>query len=184
MKSGSLPSSLELNGNWTLYFPPGWDCPESLVLDRLVDWRELPGEGMRHFSGTARYQTTVQIPEQYFAAGTRLWLELGKAENLADIMVNGQPMGVIWCPPYEVDITDAVRAGVNGVAISVTNLWWNRLVGDAKYPGGFPDGQGGYACTGPGTFATHKAWSAADTLLPSGLLGPVQLRVQRRIVIP
>jgi hypothetical protein len=183
VESGSLPASFELNGNWTLSFPSGWDCPESLALDRLVDWRELPGEGMRHFSGTARYQTKVKIPEHYIVAGDRLLLELGAVENLAEISVNDQPMGVIWCPPYEVDITEAVRAGENELAVSVTNLWWNRLVGDAKYPGGFPDGLGGAAGTGPRTFGTHVAWSAADSLLPSGLIGPVQIRIQRHIPV-
>lgn len=91
---------------------------------------------------------------------------------------------MLWCSPYTVDITSAARLGANELEIEVTNLWWNRLVGDAKYPGGFPDGRGGFTGDAPKTFTTHTAWGPREELEPSGLLGPVRLQVERHVPLP
>ncbi len=184
LDSGPVPAPLDVAGSWTLCFPPGWDCPDRIVLDKLRDWRESPIEGVRHFSGTARYQTMLDIPEDYLARGDRVWLDLGAVETIAAVKVNGQALGVLWCSPYAVDITGAARPGANAIEIEVTNLWWNRLVGDAKYPGGFPDGRGGFTGDAAKTFTTHKAWGPREELEPSGLLGPVQLQVERHVPLP
>jgi hypothetical protein len=60
-------------------------------------------------------------------------------------------------------VTGALRPGENKLTLKVTNLWVNRLIGDqqpnaAKF-----------------TFTTYKPYDADAPLLPSGLLGPVQL---------
>lgn len=184
LDTGPLPAPIEVAGPWTLSFPPGWDCPESLVLEKLIDWRDSPLEGVRHFSGTARYRAVLDLPEGYLARGDRLWLDLGAVATIAAVQVNGKAMGVRWCPPYAVDITDAVRPGANEIEVEVTNLWWNRLVGDAKYPGGFPDGRGGFTGQAPRTFTTHKAWGPREELEPSRLLGPVRVQVERHAPLP
>lgn len=54
-------------------------------------------------------------------------------------------------------------------AVKVTNLWVNRLIGDAQ-----PDTTHKY------TFTTQAFYKADSPLLPSGLLGPVQLLRERR----
>jgi hypothetical protein len=46
----------------------------------------------------------------------------------------------------------------------LTNLWVNRIIGDQQ-----PDAVRKY------TFTTMPFYTAASSLLPSGLLGPVQL---------
>jgi hypothetical protein len=183
VQSGPIPAPIRLLDGWVVHFPPGWDCPDSLALDRLMDLRDLPEEGMRHFSGTAVYRTSLKVPDDRKVDGDRFVLDLGRVETIAEVKVNGQPLGVIWCPPYEADITGALRAGENDLEIAVTNLWWNRLVGDAKYPGGFPDGKGGFTGRPSGTFATHQAWTAVDSLLPSGLIGPAQVRSERLLTV-
>jgi hypothetical protein len=37
-------------------------------------------------------------------------------------------------PPFRYDITEKLKLGVNTVNIAVTNLWPNRLIGDAAFP--------------------------------------------------
>ena len=90
-------------------------------------------------------------------------VDLGDVRELAEVRLNGRPLGVLWTSPFRLDITDAVRPGVNRLEVKVTNLWVNRLIGDA---------QPGAAKT---TFTTIPTYDADAPLRPSGLLGPVRI---------
>ena len=59
-------------------------------------------------------------------------LDLGQVGDVADVLVNGQPVGVAWKAPYRLDIGSAVKSGRNELEIRVANLWVNRLIGDAQ----------------------------------------------------
>jgi hypothetical protein len=83
-------------------------------------------------------------------------------KNLAEVSVNGKPLGILWKAPFRVDVTDALKPGANALEIRVTNLWVNRLIGDRQ-----PDVAKKY------TFTTQTFYQADSPLLPSGLLGPV-----------
>jgi len=52
------------------------------------------------------------------------------------VSVNARSLGPLWKPPYRVDVTDALQAGRNEIAIKVTNQWTNRLSGDRIVPAG------------------------------------------------
>ena len=52
--------------------------------------------------------------------------------NLAQVLVNGKQIGIIWKTPFRVDVTDALKPGVNALEVKVTNLWVNRLIGDQQ----------------------------------------------------
>ena len=85
-------------------------------------------------------------------------------ENLAEVIVNGKPMGVVWKKPYQVDVTDALKRGKNTLEVKVTNLWVNRLIGDQQ-----PDVKEKI------TYTTMPFYQADSPLLPFGLLGPVKV---------
>ena len=53
---------------------------------------------------------------------------------LADVTLNGKPLGILWTPPYTCDATGLVRSGTNEFKIEITNLRVNRLLGVAKLP--------------------------------------------------
>jgi hypothetical protein len=93
-----------------------------------------------------------------------LWLDLGDVKNIAEITVNGKPLGVLWKAPFRVDVTGALKPGSNTLEIKVTNLWVNRLIGDQQ-----PDVTTKY------TYTAVQFYRADSPLLPSGLIGPVQL---------
>ena len=48
--------------------------------------------------------------------------------------LNGRDLGILWKPPYRLDITGAVKPGENRLEVSVTNLWINRMIGDEQLP--------------------------------------------------
>ena len=54
--------------------------------------------------------------------------------DIAKARVNGSEVGVLWKPPYRVDITGRLQAGANTLTVEVTNQWTNRLTGDRSLP--------------------------------------------------
>jgi len=156
-------------GPWPLRFQVGRGAPASITLDTLGSWSDHADAGVKYFSGTGTYTATIQAPPTWFKSGARLWLDLGRVENIAEVSIAGVPLGVAWKPPFRVEITRALKPGANTVEIRVTNLWVNRLIGDRQ----------------PGvpvkyTFTRPEFYKADSPLLPSGLLGPVRVVEKRR----
>jgi hypothetical protein len=82
-------------------------------------------------------------------------------KNLAEVVVNGKSLGIVWHSPYRIDATSVLKPGANQVVIKVTNAWVNRMIGDQQ-PGATKI-----------TFADVKPYKVDSPLLSSGLLGPV-----------
>jgi hypothetical protein len=152
-----------ISGPWDVAFEPRRGAPAQTVFDRLISWPESSDAGVKYFSGHATYRKTVELPAAALRGGARIQLDLGDVREIATVAVNGKPVGTAWHPPYKLDITKALRPGANELAITVVNLWPNRIIGD-KQPGATPI-----------TFAPQARYSASSPLLPSGLLGPVRL---------
>ena len=53
-------------------------------------------------------------------------------KNIAEVSVNGKYLGIVWKPPFRVDVTGIMKPGTNALEIKVTNLWVNRLIGDQQ----------------------------------------------------
>ena len=153
-----------VEGPWELAFQADRGAPARITLDKLSSWHENSDTGVKYFSGTGTYTKTIQAPAGWFKIGTRLLLDLGDIKNLAEVTVNGQPLGVLWKTPFQVDVTDALQPGANALQVKVTNLWVNRLIGDRQ-----PDAAKKY------TYTTQQFYQAGSPLLPSGLLGPVRI---------
>jgi beta-galactosidase/beta-glucuronidase len=153
-----------LDGSWDLSFQPDRGAPAKITLDKLISWSESADLGVKYFSGTGTYTRAVDAPTAWFKSGARLWLDLGDLKNLAEVLINGKSLGVVWKKPFRVDVTDALKPGANSVEVRVTNLWVNRLIGDQQ-----PNVTRKY------TYTTIRFYRADSPLLPSGLLGPVQL---------
>jgi hypothetical protein len=186
--AANIPAPQEITGAWNLSFPPNWGAPPSVALDKLISWTAHTNDGVRYFSGTATYDKDIEIPAERLNAGRELWLDLGAVKNFAAVSLNGQNLGVLWKPPFRVNVTSAAKPGVNKLVVKVTNLWPNRLIGDEQLP---PDVEwngkqlkewpqwlldGKPSPTGRLTFTTWHHWTKDSPLLESGLLGPVTLR--------
>ncbi len=157
--------TIEFSGPWTLSFPSGWGAPSSIPMNELKAWKDLDmNPEAKAFSGTAIYTATfdageVQNKQQFI-------LDLGKVEMIASVSLNGKLLRTLWTPPYRLELSEAVKPGINKLSVEVTSTWFNRLVFDASQP----ENQ-------------RKTWvintPAKDAALrESGLLGPVMLTVQ------
>ncbi|MCP4608572.1 MAG: hypothetical protein GY845_07650 [Planctomycetes bacterium] len=165
-----IPSALQLTGPWNVYFPVGWGAPNSVTFAELKSWTEHGNPGIHNFSGTANYKKNFRIPRHWFSKDRKIYLDLGNLWSLGEVTLNGHSLGILWKPPYRIEITDAARSGQNKLEIEITNTWANRLVGDTKLP---PDQR--YCRTNITYSGTPGiAWKDIP-LRPSGLMGPVKL---------
>jgi hypothetical protein len=151
-----------LNGTWQVAFQPNRGAPEKISFDSLTLWNASNDAGIKYFSGTATYSQTFSAPAA--ESGSQIWLDLGSVNNLAEVILNGKSLGVVWKVPYRVNITDAIKTGDNQLDVKVTNLWVNRLIGDQQ-----PEAKVKF------TYTTMPFYRADSPLMPSGLTGPVEI---------
>jgi len=154
------PKPVAVAGPWKVRFTPGWGAPAEATFDTLRSWTESSEPGIKFYSGTARYSTRVNIP-----AGTSYTLDLGEVREIAEVWLNGKPLGVLWKKPFAVALGGAAKAGENELEVEVVNLWPNRLIGDQQLP-----------AEQRRTSTNITKFTATSPLMPSGLLGPVVLR--------
>ena len=104
----------------------------------------------------------------------RSWCSISAASALwPRSALNGRSLGILWKPPFRMDITDAARLGRNELVVEVANTWSNRLVGDARTEGR------DFCRTNIAKSLTWTVPWKETPLLESGLLGPVRLMVFR-----
>ena len=105
-------------------------------------------------------------------------LQLGDVSALAQVRLNGKDLGVVWTAPWQVELTGALKAGANQLEIEVTNLWANRLIGDAGLPPEQRITKSNLQYEkGPRTLKAYQGYASEDPLQPSGLMGPVRLEL-------
>jgi len=176
--------------------PVGGQPPISLPA--LESLHKHPDASVKYFSGTATYRTLLQIPAEW-PAGRRATLDLGAVHDLAQVTVNGRDCGVVWHPPFVVDVGAALKSGANEVAVVVANTWHNRLVGDEQEAPDFAWGQDRGPKVGR-ALLEYPEWFVKELprpsqgrkcfvvwychrpdtpLVPAGLIGPVRLTAWR-----
>ncbi len=153
-----------LTGPWQVAFEPGRGAPASATFDKLASFAGNPDPGIRYFSGHATYSKAFDATPDMLKPGARVWIDLGEVANLAEVTLNGKPLGEAWKPPFEVDATGALKPGSNTLEIRVADLWVNRLIGDQQ-----PGAATKY------TFTARNPYKANSPLVPAGLIGPVTI---------
>jgi hypothetical protein len=185
VKVKSVPEPIELSGSWNVQFPN----IEEITFDQLISWPESTNDNVRYFSGTATYTKEFKVSKKLMKENNSLELDLGSVKEIAEVIVNGQNLGILWKPPFRVNMDKAVKQGVNTIEVRVTNLWPNRLIGDEQLPLDY-ERKGNRIKQWPDwlindterptqrtTFPAYKHWEKESELLPSGLLGPVRIVV-------
>ena len=173
--------------------------PAPIMMERLRDWTSFGEDGkaasteLRYFSGAATYRTVLSVRQsdsQTIKQSNNAILSLGELPTgLAHVFVNGIDCGVVWCAPWEADVTSALREGENEIEIRYTNNWYNRLVGDCflKPEERVTRSTVRYSAVPRARTDPNRPWlmlptiysgpAVSDPLQPSGLIGPVILKL-------
>ena len=166
--TGRLPAEFVLEKNWKLTVERG----EAIELEQLVPWSEL--EELQGYSGWASYETEFQFE---VADPDLLWfLDLGRVNETAEVILNGENLGACWKRPRRLDCGAALRPGRNHLRIEVANLWIHRVL--ASPPPDYSELEQSY-----GIRWGRYGEVSPQQIPPSGLLGPVRLRPIRPVEI-
>ncbi|HEY5912161.1 MAG TPA: glycosyl hydrolase [Verrucomicrobiae bacterium] len=153
----------EINGPWTVEFDTKWGGPASVQFDQLVSWTARAEPGIKYYSGAATYRKQFDFPQAAESARP-LWLDLGNLRELAEVRLNGKSLGIVWAPPFRVEISGLIRPKSNRIEIEVVNFWPNRIIGDQFLP-----------ADRRFTRTNIRKLTKGTALMESGLLGPVRI---------
>ncbi|WP_086592060.1 glycosyl hydrolase [Hymenobacter crusticola] len=164
-----------ITGTWDINFVKGGpELPAKVQTKDLGSWTNLSGDAVKKFSGTATYTTSFPMPT---GSDEGFVLDLGKVAESARVQVNGQEVGTLIGPVYQVYIPKNQLKFTNTLTISVSNAMANRIADMDKnhvewkkfyninMSARLPQNRGA-----DGNFTAEK-WAPRE----SGLLGPVTL---------
>ena len=151
---GLPPSSAQgkAGGDRVLPLAQGWrlkvgDKRREAPLRGFGSWTDDPP--LRHYSGLGAYRRDVEVTVSDLASPT-VFLDLGPGapgvanerkgpgyyaqydapmRDAAEVFVNGQRAGAIWCAPFRLDLKPYLRPGRNRLEIRVYNTAINTLAG-------------------------------------------------------
>jgi hypothetical protein len=159
----TVNKNIEITQPWLVSFDTKMRGPaKPVVFNTLTDWSKNLNDSIKFYSGVAHYYNTFTIDR--LLKGSQYVIDLGVIKAFGKVTVNGKTIGGAWTPPYQVDITRALKPGVNRLDIKVVNTWVNRLIGDERLP-----------ASERKTSALFKP-NADGELQPAGLLGPVTVK--------
>ena len=192
----AVTANLPIAGPWRIAFHDGRGAPPEATFASLTSWTDHEHPGIKFYSGTATYRTTFAVAAAKARTGATATLDLGAVADLAEVRLNGALVGTLWQPPFRAEITRHLLAGDNLLEVRVANRWINRVIGDESLPteltyqregtNKFTDGRlqklpawlydrSRLSERKRFSFTTWKHYEASTPLVPSGLLGPVQI---------
>ena len=89
---------LELRG-------PGVTAAKTIEITGLRSLTEFDAPEIRYFSGEATYRLRFRVPKPDAGRGDVLLLDVGDFESVADVTLNGTPLGRLWRPGAALDVT-------------------------------------------------------------------------------
>ncbi|MGJ5641454.1 glycosyl hydrolase [Formosa sp. S-31] len=148
-------SEYKISGEWDIDF-----SGQKKTVNQLLSWTD--SEDTKYYSGTAIYSTTFQFDSD--SSTEKYVLLFDDLKNGAEVKLNDKLLGVIWKKPYQLDVSEAIKAGENKLEVKVTNNWVNRLIGDTQ-----PE------MLSKTTFTTMPFYNENSPLMPSGIIGEVKI---------
>ena len=150
----SVNNTEYISNLWDVYFDEKLGGSGSVIFDNLYDWTTSSDLRIKYYSGTAIYKKTIS----HTPNGEKIYLDLGDPAFIARVFINSVDVGVIWCSPWALEITDYLKGGDNELEIHVANSLINRMIYDSMLP---EDKRI--------TYAYPSIVSSDDKLVPSGL---------------
>ena len=174
-----LPAPFTISGNWQMELK-GNNFPEyRIITDHLTSWSENPAT--KNFSGTGSYSIEFTLPKNYLTHNQKIYLDLGKVGNIAEVRINDHEAGIIWMRGQKLELSNVLKEGKNHLDIQVTNTLINRIAA-MKEPAPVPaDLVSRYGSKDKQKEVPREF--GFSPLPPAGLLGPVRLIPVRTVVI-
>jgi hypothetical protein len=172
-----IPAPYHVSGNWSIALSDTSATEYKSVTGDLFSWTDNPVT--QAFSGTGNYEINFSLSSDYLKKDIILYLDLGKVGNIAEVSINHIPVGTTWMRGQRLDVTKAVKEGLNLLNVMVTNTLINR-VSAMKEPPRVPAELISRFGSEPVNKDTPREFGFKP-LPASGLIGPVQL-VPEKIV--
>jgi hypothetical protein len=160
-----------LTGPWNISFTKGWGAPETAIFPELISWTQSSDEGIRHYLGSGIYRKEFTYGPKA-GENERVFLDLGDVYRVAEAWLNGKSLGIVWTKTYRFDVTEALKEGQNELRVEVVNTWSNRIIGDIT-------STKKYTKTNLNVRGSRELSWTETPLLPSGIIGPVQIKTVR-----
>ncbi len=180
-----LPEPLPVSGTWKMVLEGHSFQKLEKQVSHLQSWTE--DLVTMHFSGTGSYMLDFHVPHEYVGKELESVLDLGIVGNIAEVTLNGRPVGVAWMQPYRLDVTEALESGSNHLEILVTNTLINYVAGMKEMPKVPAELIPHY---GPTVDIYHEGraeWERREKdfqpLSISGLIGPVRIIARRQVTV-
>lgn len=155
----------KIDSPWTVDFKNKDIGPSGTVsFQRLSCWTDSTNDEIRYYSGTATYTTTFMVNSLPGSENT--FINLGDVGIMAEVRLNGNPLGHRWIKPWDYNVANFLKQGENILEVEVVNVWRNRMVKDLMLPE-----------------EERYTWFIAHDIVPgeklpaAGLMGPVTLQV-------
>jgi hypothetical protein len=110
--------SLAINGPWQVEFQPVREKAFDKILTSLVNFSQ--DNDLQNFAGTAVYKTRFVIEKSQDVV-----LDLGEVYDIAQVTLNGKPLGIRWWGDKQFFITDELVDGANQLEVKVTTTLFN-----------------------------------------------------------
>ena len=134
---------VEITGQWNVKFILGGPTlPADFQTAKLASWTTFPDTNTQAFAGTAKYETTFDVPTERGSVtrsnsvttdALRLTeprsnysLDLGDVRQSARVRVNGKDYGTLITPPFRV-VVDNLKPTGNTLEVEVTSVAANRI---------------------------------------------------------
>ncbi|MGC8744678.1 MAG: glycosyl hydrolase [Verrucomicrobiia bacterium] len=152
----------ELTPPFTVFFNTNMNAPQSVVFDKLISWTVREEDGIKYYSGAATYLKEFVLNN--LSNNEHYYIDLGDLRELAEVRLNGKSVGIVWAPPFRLNLSGHLKAGSNRLEIIVINFWPNRIIGDLNLPEEKRI-----------TKTNIRKFTKDSKLMDSGLFGPVKI---------
>ena len=112
---------------WDVSFSSPVSEPFSTTMYDLRNLSENDERRIRFFSGRTTYSSLFEVRKP--VGCDRVELVMREAGTSAKVWINDRYVGGMWTRPYRIDVTDAVRNGMNSIRIETAGTWVNAIVG-------------------------------------------------------
>lgn len=112
---------------WDVEFSSPLSESFSTTMYDLKDLSLNDDRRIRFFSGSTTYRSLFEVRKP--VGCDRVELVMREVGTTAKVWINDRYVGGVWAAPYRLDVTDAVRNGMNSIRIETADTWVNAIVG-------------------------------------------------------